>query len=64
MNMVDEIFEEFDGGMYNAIAVGYAMIAMRDAGIEASKSKEVENIMRKNYDFIDAEEAYKYYQSH
>lgn len=54
--------EVFDSGMFNHIAIGYAVIDMKEANLPAQKIKEVEAIMHSNYDFISARDALKHYK--
>lgn len=59
---MEELYEEFNSGKYNEIAIGYAMIAVRDLGMDKTTIKEVEGMMRSNYDFIGAKEAHSFYK--
>ena len=56
--------QEFDHGIFNLIAIGYAQMAMRDIGYSDEKVIELGHVMYSIFDFVGASEALDFYRKH
>lgn len=62
MTSQEQANEDFDSGIYNPIAIGYAKIALEDLGLTSSVLRKFESAMEKALDLYDAAQARKIYR--